>query len=234
MDARMSTGRLGSASRTYFFRLSVARHYHISVATRLFEIGSHCAILDVRVTYMAAKLDPILTIADLDAMPDDGNRYEIIEGELFVSCAPSLSHQDAVGNAFFALKEYLRDKPIGAVWAGAGVILSNFSGVIPDIAYVSNERLKSIADGDRITGPPDIVIEVLSPGIDNERRDKQAKRQLFRKHGVKEYWIVDPSRRTIEIYGTARLKLVRTLHLKDFITSPLLPGFRCPVKNILA
>jgi Uma2 family endonuclease len=182
---------------------------------------------------MAAKLEPVLTIADLDAMPDDGNRYEIIEGELFVSCAPKLDHQRIVRNLLLVFGNYLVNNPIGEVLPGPGVILSDFSGVIPDVVYLRNEQGKSIASGDRITGAPDIVVEVLSPGNGNERRDRQAKRQLYRKYGVREYWIVDPSKRTIEIYRTARLKLVSTLHRQDEVTTSLLPGFRCPVKSIL-
>jgi len=99
---------------------------------------------------MAAKLEPILTIADLDAMPEDGNRYELIEGELFVSRAPSLTHQDVVGNIFFLLRGFLHDNPIGKVWTGPGVIFSDFSGVIRDLVYIGNERLKEIATGDRV------------------------------------------------------------------------------------
>src|SRR5580704_12746614 len=112
---------------------------------------------------MAAKLEPVLTIADLDAMPDDGNRYEIIEGELFVSCAPKLEHQRIVRNLLLVFANYLVNNPIGDVVPGPGVILSDFSGVIPDVVYLSNEQGKSIATGDRITGAPDLVVEVLSP-----------------------------------------------------------------------
>src|SRR5580704_18219847 len=109
---------------------------------------------------MAAKLEPVLTIADLDAMPVDGNRYEIIEGELFVSCAPKLDHQRIVRNLLLVFGNYLVNNPIGEVLPGPGVILSDFSGVIPDVVYLSNERLKLIGAGDRFAGAPDIVVEV--------------------------------------------------------------------------
>lgn len=125
---------------------------------------------------MAANLEPILTIADLDSMPEDGNRYEIIEGELFVSCAPSLLHQEIVANLMFFFQQYLRSNPIGKIFPGPGVIFSNFSGVIPDAVYISNERRAEIAAGDRVTGAPDLIIEILSPGADNERRDRHFKR----------------------------------------------------------
>ena len=181
---------------------------------------------------MAARIEPVLTIADLDSMPEDGNRYEIIEGELFVSRAPSLTHQQIVFNFVLALGDYLRENPIGRVWPGPAVIFSDFSGVIPDIIYISNERLDKIATGDRVAGPPDLMIEILSPGIENERRDRHAKRQLYRKYGVKEYWIVDPHKATIQVYRSPKLRLAATLTKKDEITTPLLPGFRCRVRVI--
>jgi Uma2 family endonuclease len=112
------------------------------------------------------------------------------------------------------------------------VIFSDFSGVIPDIIYISNERLDKIASGDRVAGAPDLVIEILSPGVENERRDRQAKRQLYGKYGVKEYWIVDSQKATIQIYRSAKLRLAATLTRKDKLTSPLLPGFNCRVRDI--
>lgn len=182
---------------------------------------------------MVAKVEPLLTIADIDAMPEDGNRYELIEGELFVSRAPTLSHQEIILRLLVAIQKYLEQHPVGRIWPGPGVIFSDFSGVIPDVVYISNERLEEIASGDRVTGAPDLVIEVLSPGAENERRDRHAKRQLYRKYGVKEYWLIDPQRHTIEVYRSQRFRLSATLGLKDHITSPLLPGFHCPVRDIL-
>ena len=180
---------------------------------------------------MAARIEPLLRIADLDSLPEDGNRYELIEGELFVSRAPSLTHQ-IVFRFLLTLGNYLEKSPIGKVWPGPGVIFSDFSGVIPDIIYISNERLDKIASGDRVAGAPDLVIEILSPGVENERRDRQAKRQLYGKYGVKEYWIVDSQKATIQIYRSAKLRLAATLTRKDKLTSPLLPGFNCRVRDI--
>lgn len=181
---------------------------------------------------MVAKLEPLLTIADLDSMPEDGNRYELIEGELFVSRSPSLIHQRTVRNLSFLFTLYLRENPLGEILPGPGVIFSDFSGVIPDLVYVSFERGKEIATGDRLTGAPELIIEVLSPGTENRRRDEHAKRQLYKKYGVKEYWILDPQQRTVQVFRTARFKLTATLGVRDVLTTPLLPGFRCPVKEI--
>lgn len=183
---------------------------------------------------MSTQIEPLMTIEDLDAMPDDGNRYEIIEGELFVSCAPNLMRQSVSGNLVFNLKTYLSQNPIGVVWATPGVIFSKFSGVIPDLVFVSNERRAEIASGDRIIGAPDLMIEIVSPGAENERRDRVAKRQLYGRHGVKEYWIVDHYLRTIEIYVLAgqSLKLQATYSEADELVSSVLPGFSCKVEEI--
>lgn len=183
---------------------------------------------------MSTQIEPIMTIADLDAMPEDGNRYELIEGELFVSRSPSLTHQAVSGNLFFGLKNHLLQNPVGEVWTTPGVIFSEFSAVIPDIVYISNQRRSEIASGDRISGAPDLIIEIVSPGTENEQRDRIAKRQLYGKYGVNEYWVVDPQQRTIEVYLRANesLKLQAVLQEKDELTTSLLPGFICRVAAV--
>ena len=181
---------------------------------------------------MATNIEPVLTIEDLDAMPEDGNRYELIEGELFVSRAPGLTHQRIVRRLLVAIENYLDRNPIGEVLPGPGVIFSDFNGVIPDIVYMSNERREEIVQGEKITGAPELVIEVLSPGIENERRDRHAKRQLYGKYGIEEYWIADPENSTLEIYRSPGLRLTATLGIEDEITSPLLPGFSHRVRDV--
>jgi len=185
---------------------------------------------------MATHIEPLLTIADLDSMPDDGNRYEIIEGELFVSCSPNLTHQSVSGNIFFSVRSYLVDNPIGEIWTTPGVIFSEYSGVIPDLVYVSHERRAEIASGERVMGAPDLVIEIVSPGAENERRDRLVKRQLYGKHGVKEYWIVDSQNRTIEVYVLEgqMLQLRSALTEKDELTSSVLPGYCCKVETLFS
>lgn len=183
---------------------------------------------------MATHIEPLLTIADLDSMPDDGNRYELIEGELFVSCSPSLTHQSVAGNIFLSVSTHLIANPIGRIWMAPGVIFSEYSGVIPDLVYVSDARRAEIASGDRVMGSPDLVIEIVSPGIENERRDRLVKRQLYGKHGVKEYWIVDIQKRTIEVLQGQMLQLESILTEQDELTSSVLPGYRCRVETLFA
>jgi len=183
---------------------------------------------------MNTKLKP-LTIADWDAMPHgDGNRYEIIEGELFVSCSPGLTHQIALTNLILVIGRFLETNPIGTVVTGPGVILSNYSGVIPDLVFFSREQRDTIVTNDRLHGPPALVIEIVSPGSANIRRDRVAKLQLYAKHGVPEYWIVDPKNLTVEKYvgQGPSLNLLQTLQDDEELSTSALPGFSCRLSQI--
>ena len=183
---------------------------------------------------MAARIEPLLTVADLDACPDDNNRYELIEGELFVSRAPGIPHQRVVLNLEVGISEYLRQNPIGILVPGAGAIFSDYDAVIPELAFVLNERWDQVVTGEKFTGALDLVIEVVSPGAENRRRDLFVKRQLYAKYGVSEYWIVDPENRLVEIYRTQKdpLEVIATLRDKDEISTPLLPGFELSLSSI--
>ena len=184
---------------------------------------------------MSSSIEPLLTVADLDAFPDDdGNRYELIGGELFVSSAPGIPHQRVLHNLQMAFGSYLEANPIGIVVPGAGAIFSDYDAVIPDIAFVTNERWNQVVTGEKFTGPLDLVIEIVSPGTQNRQRDLSAKRQLYGKYGVKEYWVVDSENQEVLVL---RLKgetfdEIATLKSDDEITSPLLSGFRLKVSTI--
>ncbi|MDQ3687747.1 MAG: Uma2 family endonuclease [Acidobacteriota bacterium] len=178
---------------------------------------------------MATEISPLVTVSDLDLMPDDGNRYEVIEGEILVSRAPGLAHQRVSRNITVIVSNYLERNPIGEILATPGVMFSELSGVIPDLIFISNERRQEIASGERVTGAPDLVIEIVSPGTENARRDRVAKRQLYGKYGVKEYWVVDPERQDVEIYRSqdGTLELIGSFADEEKLTSPHLPGFEC-------
>jgi Uma2 family endonuclease len=178
---------------------------------------------------MSAKVEPLLTVDVLDSLPDDDNRYELFEGELFVSRAPGIPHQRILGNLHVILRAYLENNPIGEVLLTPGVIFDELSSAIPDAIFVSNQRKREIISGDRFHGAPELLIEIISPGKENVRRDREVKRHVYGKHGVKEYWIADPLNRTLEIYRPKRHRLVlaETLMDEDNVSTPLLPGFKC-------
>lgn len=177
------------------------------------------------------------TTADLVLLPDNGNRYEIIDGELFVTRAPHWKHQKACGRIFTALDIWSQSTSLGEPSLAPGIIFSDFDNVIPDVAWASKERLAVILDNaGHLTAAPELIVEVLSAGIENERRDREAKLKLYSSRGVQEYWIVDWQRQQIEVYRreNANLVLIATLFLSDELTSPLLPGFSFKVGEIFS
>ena len=183
---------------------------------------------------MSTHTQPVMTVADLELMPDDLNRYELMEGEIFVSPPPGLTHQDALGNLLCILHDFLIKNSFGKVFTTPGVTLDQFNSVIPDIIYLSHARLAEIALGEYITGAPELMIEVVSPGSKNARRDRVLKRQTYAKYGVQEYWIVDPLKRSVEIYRLREnsLELFVTLLDEDQITTSLLPGLAIPANTL--
>lgn len=185
---------------------------------------------------MSAQVEPIMTVEDLDAMPEDGNRYEVIEGELFVSRAPTYIHQVIIGRLNHSLLGYLDKTSIGESIITPGLIFSQVDGVIPDMVYMSHERRNDILVDERLRAAPELVIEVVSPGAENTRRDRIAKRQLYAKYGVEEYWVIDPQTRSIEIYRLRGviLDLVAMHTGKQLVETPLLPGWSITADELFA
>jgi Uma2 family endonuclease len=176
-----------------------------------------------------------LTNADLEAMPEDGNRYEVIDGELYVSSAPGLIHQIILANLLTSLTNYLHDHPIGRALPGVGVIFDDYNGVIPDLVFVTNERMRKTVSGGRFHAAPEIVIEILSPGKSNERRDRHVKRSLYSARGVTEYWLVDPENKFVELYlrnQAGELVFDKSILQTDELASSLLPGFSVRVDTL--
>ena len=179
-----------------------------------------------------SSIEHLITVADLENYPDDdGNRYELIEGELYVSTAPGIPHQLVLLNLQTALANYINSNRIGKIVPGAGAALSNFDAVIPDLVFVSTERWSQIVANNRFNAAPDIVIEVLSPGSENRRRDLIAKRRLYQKYGVQEYWIVDQENQSVIVLRFTKADEV-TFNLSDTLRSDVLPGFEITVGSL--
>lgn len=179
-------------------------------------------------------IEPLISIYDLESLPDDGKIYELFEGELSVAKAPSLKHQEIITQFAIILGSYLRQNPIGELWVTPGVIFDEYNSAIPDLAYIAKERIEKIASGIHIVGAPDLAIEIMSPGSENVRRDEVVKRQTYAKFGVKEYWVVEPIVEVIEISRLQEniLASVGTFRNDDEITSPLLPDLSFTVKDV--
>ena len=131
-----------------------------------------------------------LTVEDLEKFPDNGYRYEIIDGDLMMSLAPSKKHQRVLGRLFRLFDQAATDSASGEVFfSPVDVRFSRYDQVQPDLIFIRNER-SGIYQGSTVSGAADIVVEVLSPSTRNF--DEVAKFRLFQTHGVPEYWIVDP------------------------------------------
>ncbi|MEB3339025.1 MAG: Uma2 family endonuclease [Leptolyngbyaceae bacterium] len=175
------------------------------------------------------------TTSDLELLPESSNRYEIINGALLVTRAPHWGHQRATTNTAAELRNWSVNTGLGETVQAPGVIFSEADNVIPDLVWISQERLAiALDEAGHLTIAPELIIEVLSPGSENERRDRETKLKLYAERGVQEYWILDWRLKQVEVYRRQKvtLKLMATLLEGDEVTSPLLPAFSCPVSRL--
>jgi Uma2 family endonuclease len=179
---------------------------------------------------------PKYTSRDLETLPDvEGKRYEIIDGDLFVSKQPSWDHQFAAGEVHRALQNWSHSSGLGWAVQAPGLIFDDDDDVVPDIVWVSHQRRRSGLDSaGHLRIAPELAVEVVSPGSRNEQRDRAFKLTLYSRQGVREYWIIDPRQRMVQLYRREdqMLELVATLWSADTLTSPILPGFELPVADL--
>ncbi|MEH1793396.1 Uma2 family endonuclease [Nostoc sp.] len=165
---------------------------------------------------------------------NEGTRYEIVDGELFMSRTPHFKHQQTCGKIFRQLNIWSESTGLGEAVINPGVLFSESDNVIPDVVWATKETLTlTLDEAGHLTGAPDLVVEVLSASKEDQRRDKEAKLKLYSSRGVKEYWIADWRSRQLEVYRREQnqLKLVETLFSSDIIISPLLPGFSSTINQ---
>lgn len=174
-----------------------------------------------------------LTYQDYLQLPE-GGRYEVLEGDLRMVPAPGQRHQLAVLNLSYTLTSQVHKTGIGAVYiAPFDVILAEDTVVQPDLLVVLRDRL-SIVQSEGVRGAPDLAVEVVSTGTAAAARDRSIKRRLYGRYGVREYWIVDPEARTVEV-TVSRGGSLQTEHIcaaGDRVESVLLPGLQLLVDEI--
>lgn len=174
-------------------------------------------------THLPDPFDRPLTHRDLDQTPDDGNRYEVIDGALHVTPFPSTAHQQVATRITVALFNHVDKHGLGQVFmAGLKVVLDEPTGVGPDVVYVSNDRMDGLKP-DAFYGAPDLVIEILSskPSL-----DQVVKKQLYARAGIPHYWIVDPQAHRLWAYRQEgeRYRLTTDLQGSEPFTPDLFPG----------
>jgi Uma2 family endonuclease len=175
-----------------------------------------------------------LTYEDYVLIPEDGQRHEIIDGEHYVSPAPSTRHQSVSIELSSRLHSFVRAQRLGKVLAApTDVLLSRYDVFQPDLLFISNERAAILTEKN-IQGAPDLVIEILS---DRTRYlDEDFKHGRYEIFGVREYWIVDPMADRVHVYQAASDSFEKTAELSakagDVLTTPLLPGFEIRLRDL--
>jgi Uma2 family endonuclease len=139
-----------------------------------------------------------LTYEDLASISDESKRYEILDGDLFVTPSPAIKHQIVSRNLGVLLHAHVRELGLGEVlFAPTDVVLDTHTVVVPDILFVSNARMHVIQPH-AIIGAPDLLIEILSPSTAD--RDRDVKARLYARFGVAHYWVVDAAAHTIDVF----------------------------------
>ena len=173
-----------------------------------------------------------LTYEDYAKTPE-GERYELIDGELIKLTSPRVAHQRLLARLFRGLSPFVEDNELGEIFISpTDVVLNDFNTFQPDIFFISNERA-GIVTSANIQGAPDLVIEILSPST--RRRDWSEKRDLYAEHGVKEYWLAstDEERVWVLLLGENGLyAVVGVYEREDTLTSPTLAGFTLDLNHV--
>jgi Uma2 family endonuclease len=173
------------------------------------------------------------TYDDLEAIPQEreGDRHEIIDGELIVTPSPIPHHQGVSANIVYALERIVREQNLGKVYtAPIDVRFTADYILIPDIVFISRDRLHVIGPK-AVDASPDLVIEILSPGT--RQRDLTVKRNLYARFGVPEYWVVDPIDRTVSVFERSGSDYQSVPHAANgSIQSRVLPGLELSVDMV--
>lgn len=173
---------------------------------------------------------PKLTYEDYAKTPDD-ERWELIDGELFMSPSPKRAHQRSQMTLGSRMSFFADENDLGEAYSDFDVVLSDTDTVRPDLLFVSNERLHIIT-ADNVQGAPDLVVEIRSEST--ARRDWTTKRDLYERHGVREYWLVDPDAATVAVLllDEGELKVTGVYGEGDSLSSAVMSGFSIVLADI--
>jgi len=175
-----------------------------------------------------------LTYDEFQTLPRDGSkRFELIEGEVFLTPSPNTKHQRAVVKLLRVLADYAEQHDLGEVFvAPYDIVFSKWTALEPDLLFVRRERLSIITEAN-VQGAPDLVIEILSPG--NKAYDRETKHRVYEEAGVAEVWYVDPEKRSVEIMNLGsdrRYEVTATLSGNAAIVSKALPGLSLTLDEV--
>jgi Uma2 family endonuclease len=174
----------------------------------------------------------LVTAEELARLPDDGYRYELVEGRLIRMSPVSFDHGRIVVRIGFLLSRHLEQQPVGVIGADIGFKLASNPDTVrgPDIAFIKNERVPSPGGRGFFKGAPDLVIEVLSP--DDRPGETGAKIEGYLARGVSLVVVVDPDDRTATMFRPKVAKMTLTSETDVLDLSDVIAGFRCQLREI--
>jgi Uma2 family endonuclease len=173
-----------------------------------------------------------VSYADLQQAPEDGRRYELYNGEVFVVPAPIPRHQRVVQNLEVRLLSYVQSRGGLVLASPIDIVFSEFDVVQPDIVFFCRDRVQLVDPDRAIRDAPDLGVEVLSPST--AATDRGKKMQMLARYGVPEYWLVDPLARTLEIYRLSAdaYALEQIASEDDIARSQIIPDLSFPAREI--
>jgi len=172
------------------------------------------------------------TYKDYKSLPEsETRRYELMEGELIMVPSPNEYHQRVSGGLEFILRAFVEGKNLGRVYYAPLDVHLGEDVVQPDILFISRERFSIITE-EEIQGAPDLVVEILSPAT--AERDQTYKKTLYARHGVREYWIVDPEEKAITVMtlGKAGFESFGTYGKRDILKSSIFSGLNISLSEV--
>jgi Uma2 family endonuclease len=176
--------------------------------------------------------DKVWTYDDYAALPDDGNRYEVIEGELVMAPAPRVSHQRCSFNLGLIIGPHVKGHGLGEVLtAPCDVVLDERNVLQPDLIFISRARSKVVTEKN-LQGAPDLAVEILSPS--SLRRDRIQKMRIYARHDVLHLWLFDAQAQTLEefVLDGSTYRLVSACEGDETFHPAIFPGLEVPLKEV--
>lgn len=178
------------------------------------------------------RKEKVWTQAEFRLLPEGPPFYELEEGVLLEMARPRGRHQEIIGHVFSVITPFLRQHQLGKIWPEVEVDLTPTITYVPDLSYLTTEHLAQLANDVAIQGPPDLVVEVLSPST--AMRDKSRKLITYQKTAVPWYWLIDEELLVIEYKNTPEgFLLTQIVAPPDPFTPQLFPGLTINLAELM-
>ena len=173
---------------------------------------------------MISVVEERVTAQDYRSLPQSGEQYQLIEGDLHMAPAPNRFHQDISRNILLSIANYLETHPVGIIYSAPfDVYLNDVNVFQPDLVFITRENFGVLTDAG-VEGVPDLIVEILSPGT--AKLDRNPKPRVYAESGVRELWLIDPEAGSVAVYYLQKnaLQPAAVYSAEDRFTSNFFPG----------